>query len=171
MNGYVPNGDFKEFDKLLCWLVIGIAAMIFSVIMSGCKCHEMPVPMERIVSDSVVIRDTMFKERLIPYKDSVSLPDTSSFLSNPYAYSYASYSNGLLNHSLGIWPFATVRVQVPYFIEKTRRVEIPKPYPVEKKLSWWERTKIDFGGYAIGTVVITILIVVGKLVYKLKKGG
>ena len=47
----------------------------------------------------------------------------------------------------------------------------PKPYPVERELSWWEKTKMDIGGYAIVAIVIMILIVVGRLIYKIKKGG
>lgn len=43
------------------------------------------------------------------------------------------------------------------------------PYPVEKQLTRWEQFRLDVGGYAIVCVVIIILIVVGWLVYKLKK--
>lgn len=45
----------------------------------------------------------------------------------------------------------------------------PVPYPVEKKLSRWQQTKINYGGWAIVAIIITILIVFGKTVYKLKK--
>lgn len=47
--------------------------------------------------------------------------------------------------------------------------EVKVPYPVEKELSKWQQFRIDFGGWAIGIVIITILVVVGRLVYKLKK--
>lgn len=40
---------------------------------------------------------------------------------------------------------------------------------VEKKLSKWELFCINVGGWAIGIVIITILVVVGIMVYKLKK--
>lgn len=40
---------------------------------------------------------------------------------------------------------------------------------VEKKLTKWETLCINVGGWAIGIVIITILVVVGRLVYKLKK--
>ena len=70
-----------------------------------------------------------------------------------------------------IYPFATVTVKVPYFLERIIRIETPKPYEVERKLSWWERVRLDLGGYAIAIVIIEILIVVGRFVYKMKKGG
>lgn len=43
------------------------------------------------------------------------------------------------------------------------------PYPVEKELTRWQKIRLNVGGWAIGIVIITVLIVVGKLVYKLKK--
>ena len=43
------------------------------------------------------------------------------------------------------------------------------PYPVERKLTKWEQIRLDVGGWAIGVVIITILIVIGCMVYKLKK--
>lgn len=36
-------------------------------------------------------------------------------------------------------------------------VEVPKPYPVERKLTQWERTKMDAGGIAIGILGVAAL--------------
>ena len=36
-------------------------------------------------------------------------------------------------------------------------VEVPKPYPVERKLTRWERTKMDAGGIAIGILCVAAL--------------
>jgi len=52
----------------------------------------------------------------------------------------------------------------------TRTDTVPMPIPVERKLSRWEQTKMDYGGHALTTVAVTILVVVGQTVYKLKKG-
>lgn len=38
-----------------------------------------------------------------------------------------------------------------------------------KELTRWQKIRLNVGGWAIGIVIITVLIVVGKLVYKLKK--
>ena len=53
------------------------------------------------------------------------------------------------------------------YINRTDSVQVP--YPVEKELTKWQQFRMDFGGWAIGIVIITILIVVGRMVYKLKK--
>lgn len=43
------------------------------------------------------------------------------------------------------------------------------PYPVEKELTRWQEFCVNVGGWAIGIVTITILFVVGWVVYKMKK--
>ena len=53
--------------------------------------------------------------------------------------------------------------------EVTVTKEVQVPYPVEKELTKWQKFRIDFGGWAIGIVIITVLVVVGRMVYKLKK--
>lgn len=53
------------------------------------------------------------------------------------------------------------------YIHKTDSVQVP--YPVEKPLSRWQNLKLQIGGFALSAIVVIIIIVVGKLVYKLKK--
>ena len=161
--------NIGEFRRLLLWAAIGILAMLLSSMLSSCRTRTVYVPVETKVLDSIILHDTTFQEKLVPYKDSVSIADTASFLCNPYAYSYAGYSNGMLHHSLGIYPFATVRVNVPYFIEKIRRIEVPKPYPVERKLSLWERFKINYGGASMVLNIACVALAVLWLAIRIKK--
>lgn len=53
--------------------------------------------------------------------------------------------------------------------EVTVTNEVQVPYPVEKELAKWQKLCVNVGGWAIGIVIITILVVVGRMVYKLKK--
>lgn len=48
-------------------------------------------------------------------------------------------------------------------------VKISAPYPVERELSRWERTKMDFGGMAIGALVIALCVAVAWLIKKFRK--
>ena len=43
------------------------------------------------------------------------------------------------------------------------------PYPVEKQLSRWEKVKIELGGWAFGVIITFVVVIVGWLVYRLKK--
>lgn len=49
------------------------------------------------------------------------------------------------------------------------RDTVSVPYPVEKELTAWQQTKVNYGGWAMVIVFVFILVVVGKMVYKLKK--
>lgn len=52
---------------------------------------------------------------------------------------------------------------------KRDSVEKPVPYPVERELSRWERTKMDFGGMAIGALIIALCVAVAWLIKKFRK--
>ncbi len=43
------------------------------------------------------------------------------------------------------------------YINKTDTIRVP--YPVERKLSRWEQTKMDLGGFAFGGIVVAIIII------------
>lgn len=133
-----------------------------------CKTKTVYVPVETKVIDSLIIRDTTIDVRLVPYKDSITVKSDSSFLSNPYAYSSARIgTNGLLHHSLGIWPQASLPAKIQ-FIDRIRYIEIPKPYPVEKpvpvekKLSWPDQVFLVVGKLALSGIGICILVIMIK---------
>lgn len=50
---------------------------------------------------------------------------------------------------------------------KTDSVHIP--YPVEKRLTWWQQVKIELGGWAFGVIISIILFVVYWLVHRMQK--
>lgn len=45
---------------------------------------------------------------------------------------------------------------------------VPVPYPVERELSRWERTKVDFGGYAMALLGAVIAVAVAWLARRRK---
>lgn len=53
--------------------------------------------------------------------------------------------------------------------EVTVTKEVKVPYPVEKKLTRWQKPCVNVSGLAFGIVIITILVVARKIIYKLKK--
>lgn len=54
-------------------------------------------------------------------------------------------------------------------VYRSRVDSIQVPYPVEQQLTRWEQFRLDVGGWAIVTVIIIILIVLGKQIYRLYK--
>lgn len=53
-------------------------------------------------------------------------------------------------------------------VYRSRVDSIQVPYPVEQQFTRWEQIRLDVGGWAIGTVIIIILIV-GRQIYRLYK--
>ena len=141
-----------------------ILLFLVCVLFGGCRTKYIPVPVES--TDSIVIRDTIIDVRLVPYRDSVivvpeseSNDSVASFLSNPYAWSWAQWMDGRLHHSLNIWPNKLTPIRVPYYYERIKRVEVPKIVEVEKPLTRWQNFKMEFGGIAFGVCVGLILII------------
>lgn len=54
-----------------------------------------------------------------------------------------------------------VEIHDTCFIERTDSVQVP--YPVERGLSRWERTKIDYGGMAIVALAVVVIAAVAWL--------
>ncbi|MCI9284322.1 MAG: hypothetical protein HFJ91_00600 [Muribaculaceae bacterium] len=53
------------------------------------------------------------------------------------------------------WRERVREVRDTVYVERTD--SIPVPYPVEKELSRWERTKVDWGGWAMGALGVVIV--------------
>ena len=60
-----------------------------------------------------------------------------------------------------------VSVHDTCFVEHVDTIRIP--YPVERKLSRWEQTKMDFGGMAFGAVLVVLCAAVVGLIRKFRK--
>lgn len=108
------------------------------------------MPVETVRYDSVFLN--RIHTDSVYVKDSVMLVkgDTVTEYSYRYVYRYRDRTDTL-------------------YVSRTDSVRVPCPVEVEKKLTLWQRVKIGLGGYAMAAVIITVLVVLGRLVYKLKK--
>ena len=132
-------------------------------LLTACRTKTVYVPIERKTVEIVTLKDTVVNVRLENIRDSISTPDSTSYLSNKYAYSRAEVRGGKLNHSLGMWP-VDIPVEVRY-IERIRVDSIPVPYEVKvfeyqtMPLRWWERS-LMFTGFVAIVGLIAFLIAV-----------
>ncbi len=143
---------FKVFlpwlTEVLLWSFI--VALLFA--MWGCaRVQYVPVETVRVDSvhgarwraDSVYLRDSIHVE-LRTERDTVYRTE----------YKYRTH-----------WRERVVRDT----LETVRTDSVGVPYPVERKLSRWEETKLHYGGFAMVAVVVCILAGFGKMVYGLRK--
>ncbi len=147
-----------------------LSITILILLLTSCKTKTVYVPVKQTSVEVVTLRDTVVETRLQYYRDTISTPDTISFLSNPYGFSWAETKEGKLNHSLTVWPDSFIPVRIQY-IDRLRIDSIPAPYPVEvlkpveKELNIWQKLRIRIGEVAL----IFILLSIAYLIFKKKK--
>ncbi len=130
----------------------GIMACILISILTACKSVQF-VPVETVRTDSVYI------DRF--QRDSIFLQD--SVYVNRWTDGDTVYQDKV------VWKYV-YRDKVKYdTVSVLRSDSVRVPYPVERRLTKWEQVRLNVGGWAIGAVIIFILIVVGIIVYKLKQ--
>lgn len=135
--------------KRLLYLII---PYIILSSLAGCKSVQY-VPVETVRTDSIYVdryqRDSIYQ------RDSVFV--------NRWIAGDTIYQDKV------VWKYV-YRDKVKYDTVATLRSDtINVPYPVECKLSKWEQLKLNVGGWAISIIIIIVLIVMGCMVYKLKK--
>lgn len=133
-------------------LLFIIIPCIMLSLLTGCKSVKY-IPVETVRTDSVYVdrylRDSIYQ------RDSVFINRWTAgdtVYQDKIVYKYI-YRDKVKYDTVAILRSDTVRV----------------PFSVDRELSKWEQIRLDVGGWAIGVVIITILIVISCMVYKLKK--
>lgn len=135
--------------KRLLFLII---PYIILSLLAGCKSVQY-VPVETVRTDSIYV--DRYKRDSIYQRDSVFV--------NRWTVGDTIYQDKV------VWKYV-YRDKVKYdTVAILRSDTINVPYPVECKLSKWEQLKLNVGGWAISIIIIIVLIVMGCMVYKLKK--
>ena len=130
----------------------GIMACILISMLTGCKSVQY-VPLETVRTDSLYV--DRYQHDSIYLRDSVFV--------NRWTAGDTVYQDKV------VWKYV-YRDKVKYDTVSVLRSDTARvPYPVERRLTKWEQVRLNVGGWAIGAVIIFILIVVGIIVYKLKQ--
>lgn len=161
--GEVCSGDFDPRNnpddrrKLIVGIAVAIVFVLLFVCFSGCT-RRVYVPVERTTTVTEFLRDTVVEVRLKEVHDTVTIEalgkDTTSYLETGTHFSHATWKDGKLGHSLGTLPDASIKdtMKVKHIIIRDS-IPYPVQVEVEKKLTWWQRQKIEYGGIAIGVAV------------------
>lgn len=110
--------------------------LLFLLLLSGCRTEYVPIEsvrydsmmIEKLMRDSVFVRDSVYLQEK---------GDTIYKYKDRVVYVYKN------------------RVDT-FFAEKIREVEVP--VPVERKLTWWERVKLNYAEWVIAVLVAIALI-------------
>ena len=127
-----------EGIKGLFW---GLLICTLISLLSGCKSVQY-VPVETVRTDSVYI--DRFQRDSIYQRDSVFV--------NRWTAGDTVYQDKV------VWKYV-YRDKVKYdTVAILRSDTVRVPYPVERRLTTWEQVRLNVGGWAIGCMVITIII-------------
>jgi hypothetical protein len=119
--------------------------------MPSCGIRVKYIPVETVRTDSVYLNSVRIDSVFV--HDSISTIYKGDSVTE-YRYSY-------------IYKYKD-RIDTVY-INRTDTIREPYPIEIEKRLTVWQRVKVDLGGWAISIVIAIILIELGRMIYKLKK--
>lgn len=150
---------FVDFLQHAVGAIVGLFIIIL-IFAAFCGCapqvKTVYVPQVRVVNVETFIHDTIFKAPLEQSHQERVTNDTTSTLSNQYATSTATVSDGVLTHTLDTKPDAEVEVPVQYvdrIITKidsiSYPVEVENIIEVERKLTFFEQLLMRVGGLAL----------------------
>lgn len=158
-------------------------AIFFAVLFTSCS-HHTYVPLQNVRTDtvymarkdSVHIKDSLIIRQVINIRDSIAIHDSVVIVKDEQG----NVKERLIVRYRDRWHATqdnlTLQRQLDRYkasndsLRATRKERIEVPVPVEKKLSRWEKLKMDVGGWAIGAMSTFILASVGYiLVWLLKK--
>ena len=123
---------------------------ILAIVCLLCGCKQVQhVPVETVRLDSIYLTQTL-RDSIVRY-DSVYVRDKGDTL-------YVERWKCLYRDRVRVDTMVSVRVDT-----------LAVPYPVERKLTRWERVKMEAGGYAIVAGCAAVLVVVGWMVYRIRR--
>ena len=127
------------------WLLFLLAVLS---LMTGCK-QVQYVPVETVRLDSIYLTQTL-RDSIVRY-DSVYVRDKGDTL-------YVERWKYLYRDKVRVDTMVSVRVDT-----------LAVPYPVEKRLTRWERVKMEAGGVAIGGFFLLLAAIVAYIVYRSRR--
>ena len=118
-----------------------------------CSCTTTKyVPVETVRTEYITKTDSFIQ------KDSIFLKDSVFIHSKGDTVWYEKWHTKYIDRVREV-------VRTDSFI---KRDSIQVPYPVEKKLTRWERTKLDWGGEAIIVTILVFFIIVWLIIKRLR---
>lgn len=166
---------FAEWGKAFGTAVVAFVSLFLACAMCGCRTQYVPVETVRteyIRTDSSLY--TSILKMLIDIE--MSKQATSDSLIHRIRESVTKNEAGdTTDYRLTEYVYMSSREEAEYEktirerddsierlntrLESVKADSIPVPYPVEKKLTKWDQAKMDFGGIAIGGMIVAVAII------------
>ena len=169
MGGYC-NSSGPRFPDWEVWCFVLLIVLLLVISLSGCS-KKIYVPVETVRTEYKYLnsKDSIKLTEKVNTKDSVIIRDSVVTTLNENGDIIRTEIWRLKEkYSKSASMYEELKLKYDSLLS-TKTDSVPVQYPVEKQLSKWDQLKVDYGGFAIVAVIVFILVVVGRLVYKLKK--
>lgn len=181
VKGVVMDDKEIKYYVYSMLILIGLLALT-ALCLTSCS-HRVYVPVQSIRTDtiymsrkdSVHVKDSLITRQVINIRDSVAIHDSIVIIKDEQGNIkekliiryrdrwHATQDNLTLQRLLAHYKASND------ILRATRKERIEVPVPVERKLSRWEKLKMDVGGWAIGAMSTLILASVGYIIVWLLK--
>ena len=176
----MEDKDIKYYVYAML-IIIGLLALT-SLCFTSCS-HRVYVPVQSIRTDtiymsrkdSVHIKDSLITRQVITVRDSIAIHDSVVIIKDEQG----NIKERLIVRYRDHWHATQDNLTLLRLIDRykasndslraVRRDSVSVPVPVEKKLSRWQKIKMDVGGWAIGAMSTVLIAVVGYVVVWLLK--
>lgn len=176
----MEDKDIKYYVYTML-IIIGLLALT-SLCFTSCS-HRVYVPVQSIRTDtiymsrkdSVHIKDSLITRQVINIRDSVAIHDSVVIVKDEQGNVKERLIVRYRDHWHATQDNLTLQRLLAHYkasndiLRATRKERIEVPVPVERKLSRWEKLKMDVGGWAIGAMSTVLLGVIGYIVVWLLK--
>ena len=126
----------SAYGALVTWLALMLLAMAALMLSGGCT-RKVYVPTEHIVYSTDTVYEAVLRVDSVIQRESVAVVQKGdTVLITRYRDRYR----------------VKERTDTVYKA-KTGSVRVREPYPVERELTKWEQTKMDFGGMFLGGLI------------------
>ena len=125
------------------WLIYIITLLTSAIWFSSCRSIQ-HIPIETVKHDSIYISKILHDS--IYQRDSIYVDrkgDTVLIYKDRYLYKYKNLIDKM-------------------YISRTDSIQVP--YPIEKQLTKWQSMKLELGGWALGIIIVFILVLIGRYV-------
>lgn len=172
----------KEIKYYVYTMLIVIGLLALTALCISCS-HRVYVPVQSIRTDtiymskkdSVHIKDSLITRQVINVRNSVAIHDSIVIIKDEQG----NIKEKLIVRYRDRWHATQDNLTLQRLIDRykasndslraTKKEHIEVPIPVEKKLSRWQKIKMDVGGWAIGAMSTLLLAIVGYIVIWLLK--
>ena len=142
----------SAYGALVTWLALMLLAMAALMLSGGCT-RKVYVPTEHIVYSTDTVYEAVLRVDSVIQRDSVAVVQKGdTVLITRYRDRYR----------------VKERTDTVYKA-KTDSVRVREPYPVERELTKWEQTKMDFGGMFLGGLIAVVVSAVIVWIVKRKR--